>query len=63
MTKLSLLNNGMIPAHAPCPFKAECKWADGCLHKGEDQEGECSCGAARMFDMLHTIEQKKLDSP
>lgn len=50
--RASLLNGGMIPALAPCPWHARCKMrTERCPTPEKPSQYEFSCALARLFDL------------
>ena len=50
----SKLVNGRIPVGQECPFKSECVEAQNgqCGHTGTEHTVACSCGYARLIDLI-----------
>jgi len=46
---MSRLDNGLIPPHTECPFRARCRLY--CYHTGINHYTAYSCAAARAFDI------------
>lgn len=56
----SLLNEGMIPAHTPCPFtETKCKNMCIAFHKGVEHKVPFSCAAARAWDLSYRLSHEK----
>lgn len=51
---MRVLQQGLIPAHTECPFRADCPEAGNgnCGHVGVEHTVPYSCGYARLFDIF-----------
>jgi hypothetical protein len=55
------LINGQIPAYTTCPYKDKCELAAGnsCHHLGVKHSVSYSCAAARSFEIIQEMKERK----